>query len=182
MYDQIISCMKQMLLSPAMTTYITAYEQDFESNLALTVKDANGAIVPFTFNDPLLLNGYALVDAMEPPRSPGAPYPRAYIFHLLSEYNEREQEDDIVSGIHQIGIAIIGSAVDPATAEQTTGRLASATKRYLESNQYIYGALPRSAGGSTLSAVDTVAPGVQVPKVCIAYHLKCVVKTHEYRY
>lgn len=181
MYTQIIELTKSLLLSPGLKAEYDAYEGDFRGNLVINAKDANGVAQPLLLNHPLPVDGFAQVDMSEPPKNPGAPFPRVYIYHLMSDYPEREQEYDLVNGVHRIGLSIYHAGQIAADAEMVAGRLTAATKKYLERNQYIFGGLPRAVGASTVAFVNTIVPGMQLPKIVIPYHLIMIVKIKELR-
>lgn len=181
MYAQIIEITKQLLLSPAMKVELDTYEQDFRSGVTVNSKDLNGVVTPLKLDHPLVLEPFKRVEAQEPPRKPGGTYPIAYVYHLSSEYPEKDQEFDFVSGQHQIGLTIFGNAKLPEEAEMTTGRLMAAAKKLIERNQYIFSGIPRSGGASTLVFAKTIMPGMQLPSVVIPYHAIFVVNTKELR-
>jgi len=181
MYTQIIEITKNLLLSPAMKAELDAYEQDFRSGVMVNAKDLNGVVTPLKLDHPLVLEPFKRVEMSEPPRKPGGTYPVAYVYHLTSEYPEKDQEFDFVSGQHQIGLSIFGNAKLPEDAEMTTGRLMAAAKKLIERNQYIFGGIPRAVGASTVAFAKTLMPGMQLPSVVIPYHAIFVVYTKELR-
>jgi hypothetical protein len=181
MYAQIIELVKALLLSPGLKAEYDAYEQDFRGNLTVNAKDLNGNTIPLLLNHPLTVEGFAQVDTSEPPRNPGGPYPRAYVYHLMSEYPEKEQEYDLVNGVHRIGLSFFAAGQIASDAEQIAGRMTAASKKYIERNQYMFGALPRAVGASTVAFYNSIVPGMQLPKLVIPYHGIMVVKIKELR-
>lgn len=181
MYAHIIELTKQLLLSPALKAALDAYEAEFRAGTVVNAKDRSGNIIPLNLDHPLVLEPFKRVETQEPPRNPGGTFPIAYIYHLSSEYPEKDQEYDFVAGMHQIGLSIFGSAKLPEEAEMTTGRLMAAAIQLIHTNQYIYGSIPRAVGASTVAFAKTVMPGMQLPKIVIPYHTIFVVRTKELR-
>jgi hypothetical protein len=182
MYAHILEIIKQLLLSPAFKTQIDAYESEFRAGTVVNAQDRNGVVIPLNLNHPLVLEPFKRVETQEPPRIPGGPFPVAYVYHLKSDYPEKDQEFDFVQGIHQIGLSIFGSAKLPEEAEMVTGRLMAAAIQLIHDNQYIFGGIPRAAGASTVVFAKTVMPGMQLPKVVIPYHTIFVVRAKELRH
>lgn len=165
----------------AMQAEIAAIEQDFRTGITINVTDANGVSYALVLNHPLEVNPFTRVMMQEPPKRVTGPYPIAYVYHIQSEYNTDRQERDLRIGHHRIGLSIYGSAEDPATAEVVVGRLAQATVKLLDRNQYMFSQLPRASGSSTLTYVEAEVSGQHVPMAVVPFHIVFVCHIKEVR-
>lgn len=184
MFGQIAEVIRLVLISPAFKTELDAFEQDFRGGLQFTIRDRNGAQVQLApLLHPLENKPFEDIVLAEPPRDPGGPWPVGYVYHVNTEYPPKEQEYDVRTAIHRFGLSVYvgGKTVDDA--EQGGARYIAAAVQCLERNQYMFGALPRAVGASTLAFAEGIAPGGRMHKTLIiqAYHTVFVVKVKELR-
>ncbi len=184
MFNHILVAFQELFKSPALATEVQNLEADFRDGLTLNFIDANGKIVVIQLNSPQPVNGFAHVTISQPPRrigNTGAPFPSCYLYHLQSEYPEKEQEADIVCGKHKWGVSIYASGNLPEDAENASGRLAVACKKLIERNQYVFGAIPRVHGAASLTEVHQIVPNERGATTVMAHHLVVTTKLKELR-
>lgn len=182
MFAHVLEVTKMILSSEAFAVELKKLASEFEGVSPIRIQDLHGHVTTLALTAPVDLPIYEYVAIGEPPvRSIKGPWPRAYIYHINSEYPTLEQEADIRSGNHRCGITLFGSAEKPEVAEQQTGRLALATQRLIERNQYIYGQLPAIMGTSTLTFMENMFSPAHASKGVVPIHLIFVAKIRETR-
>lgn len=181
MHTQIVEYTAQLLASPALMLELAAIENDFRSGITLNATDITGATIPLILNHPLETAALNRVLTQEPPKKVEGPFPLAYIYHIQSEYHPSDQEAEIRSAQHRLGISIYGSGVTPDVAELVVGRLAQAVTKLIERNQYLYGQHPRAAGASTVTYTEAEVSGQHMASVVVPFHLVFVVRMKERR-
>lgn len=181
MYTQICEYLKLLLISPALLPEINAIEQDFRNGITINSTDRNGVPYPLMLNNALEVAPLAQCDTTEPIKQMAGPYPRAFVYHIQSEYASDKQETSLRVGQHRIGISLYGSAKIPEQAEMVVSRLSFAAMKLIERNQYMFSQLPRSGGASSLAYVESAVTGMHLPASVVPFHIVLVVKVYETR-
>lgn len=181
MHAQIALLIKNILLSSAFQTEVDKYTLDFTKGATINIVDANGVTVPITLQHPVQIDPLQEAFCEEPPRNVPGPFPRAYVYHIQSEYPAREQEELIRVGYHRIGVSFYVDGQTPEDAEINTQVLGSACIQCLERNAHLFSSLPRAEGGSSLAAGENEVSGQKLPQLVSPFHLIMVIKLRERR-
>lgn len=182
MHAQIILTMAKLIGTPElMKAEIDRYVQELSDGFNVQATSADGSTVPLLIQYAAQVPTFAQVITSDPPKSVPGPYPVAYIYHIQTEYPPREQEAEIRSGHHRIGLSMFAGAQTPQDAELITELLGSITTKLIERNQYIYGQLPRSRGASTLAYTENEVSGQKLAANVSPFHIIAVVRTKELR-
>ncbi len=184
MFNHVLVAFHALFSTAALQNEVDAVEADFRSGLLLTFVDTNGTKFPISLDSPSNISAFAQVKISEPPRrigNSGGPFPIAYLYHLHTEYPVKEQEDNIVVGVHKWGISIYASGNTADESEQSCGRLSIACKRLIERNQYVFGAIPRVHGAASLTEVTQIVPNQRGAQTVMGYHIICTTNIKEFR-